>query len=46
MVAVSFAELQTLLAPYFEVQVLEHYYQRLAQWDANSGNALFACSKR
>ena len=46
MVAVSFAELQALLAPYFEVQVLEHDYQRLAPWDGSSGNALFACVKR
>ena len=46
MVAVSFAELQGLLAPYFEVQVLEHDYQRLTQWEARSGNALFACTKR
>jgi ubiquinone/menaquinone biosynthesis C-methylase UbiE len=46
MVAVNFAELQSLLAPYFEVQVLEHDYQRLAPWDGGSGNALFACTKR
>ncbi|MFI8981761.1 class I SAM-dependent DNA methyltransferase [Ectopseudomonas khazarica] len=46
MVAVSFAELQALLAPYFEVQVLEHDYQRLLPWDGHAGNALFACSKR
>lgn len=46
MVAVSFAELQALLAPYFEVQVLEHDYQKLLPWDGASGNALFACVKR
>lgn len=46
MVAVNFAELQSLLAPYFDVQVLEHDYQRLAPWDGRSGNALFACTKR
>lgn len=46
MVAVNFAELQSLLAPYFEVQVLEHDYQRLAPWDGSSGNALFACTRR
>lgn len=46
MVAVSFAELQALLAPYFEVQVLEHDYQKLLPWDGASGNALFACVRR
>jgi hypothetical protein len=46
MVAVSFAELQARLEPYFEVQVLEHDYQRLMPWDNASGNALFACIKR
>lgn len=46
MVAVSFNELQALLAPYFEVQVLEHDYQRLLPWGRQTGNALFACSKR
>ncbi|MFI8744386.1 class I SAM-dependent DNA methyltransferase [Pseudomonas sp. NPDC077186] len=45
MVAVSFAELQALLAPYFAVQVLEHDYQKLLPWDGASGNALFACVK-
>lgn len=46
MVPVNFVELQSLLAPHFEVQVLEHDYQRLAPWDGSSGNALFACTKR
>lgn len=46
MVAVSFSELQALLAPYFEVQVLEHDYQRLLPWDGHAGNAIFACVKR
>ncbi|WP_313517750.1 class I SAM-dependent methyltransferase [Pseudomonas sp.] len=45
MVAVSFTELQALLAPYFEVHVLEHDYEKLIPWDAASGNALFACVK-
>lgn len=45
MVAVSFGELIGLLAPYFEVQVLEHDYERLLPWDGVSGNALFACVK-
>lgn len=46
MVAVSFAELQALLQPYFEVHVLEHDYQKLIPWDGASGNALFACVKK
>lgn len=46
MVAVSFDELRELLAPYFEVQVLEHDYEKLLPWDGVSGNALFACVKR
>jgi hypothetical protein len=46
MVAVSFAELQALLQPYFEVHVLEHDYEKLIAWDGASGNALFACVKK
>ncbi|HEY1026221.1 MAG TPA: class I SAM-dependent methyltransferase [Pseudomonas sp.] len=46
MVAVSFAELQALLEPYFEVQVLAHDYQCLMPWDNAAGNALFACVRR
>ncbi len=46
MVAVSFSELQGLLAPYFEVHMLEHDYQRIQPWDQQSGNALFVCVKR
>lgn len=45
MVAVTFAELQALLQPYFEVQVLEHDYDRIVPWNQASGNALFACVK-
>lgn len=45
MVAVSFAELIELLRPYFEVQVLEHDYERITAWDGSSGNAIFACVK-
>ena len=45
MVALSFAELQALLAPHFEVQVFEHDYQRITPWDGASGNALFVCVK-
>ena len=46
MVAVSFSELSELLQPCFEVQVLEHDYQKIIPWDGASGNALFACVKR
>ena len=45
MVAVRFDELLALLAPYFDVQVLEHDYDRILPWDRVSGNALFACVK-
>ncbi|MEO4047423.1 class I SAM-dependent methyltransferase [Pseudomonas sp. CAU 1711] len=46
MVAVSFAELQALLQPHFEVQVFAHDYQKIIPWDGASGNALFVCVKR
>ncbi|MCJ1884228.1 class I SAM-dependent methyltransferase [Pseudomonas sp. LA21] len=46
MVALSFAELQELLQPHFEVQVFEHDYERITPWDGASGNALFVCVKR
>ncbi|MEL0169422.1 MAG: class I SAM-dependent methyltransferase [Pseudomonadaceae bacterium] len=46
MVAVTFAELIDLLEPYFEVQVLEHDYQRLVPWNEVSGNALVVGVKR
>ncbi|MDN6859187.1 class I SAM-dependent methyltransferase [Pseudomonas sp. CAN2814] len=46
MVALSFAELQQLLQPYFEVQVFEHDYERITPWGGASGNALFVCVKR
>ncbi|GLK89377.1 class I SAM-dependent DNA methyltransferase [Pseudomonas turukhanskensis] len=45
MVAVSFVELQALLAPYFEVHVLAHDYQKLVEWDGVAGNGLFVCVK-
>ncbi len=45
MVAVSFAELSTLLAPYFEVHVFEHDYEKITPWDNTSGNAIFVCVK-
>lgn len=46
MVAVSFDELLGLLELHFEVQVLEHDYDKLLTWDGVSGNALLACVKR
>lgn len=46
MVAVTFTELQQLLAPYFDVQILQHDYDKLLAWDGSSGNALFVCVKR
>ncbi len=46
MVAVSFAELRALLAPYFEVHVLEHDYEKIVPWNQASGNAIFVCVKR
>lgn len=46
MVAISFSELSELLQPYFDVQVLEHDYQKIIPWGGASGNALFACVKR
>ena len=46
MVAVTFGELLELLEPYFEVQLLEHDYQRLVPWNGTSGNALVVAVKR
>ncbi len=46
MVAFSFAELQRVLQPLFDVHVFEHDYQRIAPWGGTSGNALFVCVKR
>jgi len=46
MVAVDFPELLALLAPHFEVQVLEHDYQRIEPWAGEAGNALFVCVRR
>ncbi|GIU43253.1 hypothetical protein TUM4438_11730 [Shewanella sairae] len=45
MVAVSFAELKQLLAPYFEVHMFEHDYEKILAWDGHSGNAIFTCVK-
>ncbi len=46
MVAFSFAELQAILQPYFEVHILEHDYEKIIPWDQTSGNAIFICIKR
>lgn len=46
MVAVSFAELITLLEPYFEVHIFEHTYDKIIPWDITSGNAIFVCVKK
>lgn len=45
MVAVSFAELKTLLQPCFEVHIFEHDYEKLIPWEGTSGNAIFVCVK-
>ncbi|MCK8044477.1 class I SAM-dependent methyltransferase [Shewanella sp. 1CM18E] len=45
MVAVSFAELKQLLAPYFEVHMFEHDYEKILTWNGHSGNAIFTCVK-
>ncbi|HTF95069.1 MAG TPA: class I SAM-dependent methyltransferase [Cellvibrio sp.] len=41
MVAFTFAQMQNLLAPYFEVHVFEHDYQKITPWNNRSGNAFF-----
>jgi SAM-dependent methyltransferase len=46
MVALSFAELQQMLQPQFEVHLFEHDYERITPWNGTSGNALFVCVKR
>ena len=45
MVATSFTELLQLLAPYFDVHIFEHDYEKIVPWDCVSGNALFVCVK-
>ncbi|EKE69550.1 class I SAM-dependent DNA methyltransferase [Gallaecimonas xiamenensis] len=46
MVAVTFAELEALLDPLFEVHIFEHDYDKILPWDQASGNAIFVCVKR
>lgn len=45
MVALSFQQLQQLLAPYFEVHMFAHDYARIAPWDNAAGNAFFVAIK-
>lgn len=46
MVAVNFSKMQQLLAPYFEVHMFEHDYDKIVPWNGSSGNAIFACIKK
>jgi ubiquinone/menaquinone biosynthesis C-methylase UbiE len=46
MVAVNFERMQQLLAPYFEVHIFEHDYDKIVPWNGQSGNAIFACIKK
>lgn len=45
MVALSFAQMQALLQPYFEVHIFEHDYHTILPWNKISGNALFVAIK-
>ncbi|QSX32336.1 class I SAM-dependent methyltransferase [Shewanella avicenniae] len=46
MVAFTFAAIELLLQPYFEVHLFEHDYHKIIPWDGHSGNALIVCVKR
>lgn len=46
MVAVSFTQMAEILAPYFDVHIFEHDYEKIVPWDQQSGNAIFTCIKR
>lgn len=46
MLAISFHDLEQLLAPYFEVHIFEHVYDKIESWGRASGNAIFACVKK
>jgi len=46
MVALTFEHLQKLLAPYFEVHMFEHHYDKITPWNTTSGNAFVVCVKR
>lgn len=45
MVAFSFDELKSVLAPYFEVHIFEHDYEKIIPLNQTSGNAIFVCIK-
>ena len=45
MVAVSFQHLQELLAPYFEIHIFEHVFDKIVPWNGFSGNAIFVAVK-
>lgn len=46
MVALSFAQVQALLAPWFDVHIFAHDYQCIHSWDQVSGNAIFVGIKQ
>lgn len=46
MVALTFAHLQQLLEPYFEVHILAHDYHKITPWENGSGNAFFVGIKQ
>lgn len=46
MVAISIPQLETLLAPYFDVHLLDHNYEKIVPWVEPGGNALIAAVKR
>jgi ubiquinone/menaquinone biosynthesis C-methylase UbiE len=45
MVAFSFDELHEFLAPYFDVHIFEHDYEKIIPWNQTSGNAIVTCVK-
>ena len=45
MVALTFAHLQQLLSPYFEVHIFTHDYQKINSWERSTGNAFFVAIK-
>ena len=46
MVAMDFTDRFCRLPAQFEVQMLEHDYQRIEPWAGEAGNALFVCVRR
>lgn len=45
MVALTFQQLRQLLAPYFDVHIFAHDYDKIAPWASPAGNAIFVCIK-